>query len=114
MKNNVNLYLAVLATESNRILIFKEPIPDKALPGHVIRTESVADEGSCRVKCYMEPNCVSINVAPAVQGRHTCELNSITGNENQSQSALEERQGYIHNSVEVWDSKQDIMYQSKQ
>ena len=84
------------------MLMFKEPIPDKALPGHVIRTDRVADEGSCRVKCYMEPNCVSINVGPAVQGRHMCELNDIT-NEIQSRSALEERQGYIHYSVEVRD-----------
>ena len=84
------------------MLMYKEPIHDKALPGHVIRTERVADEGSCRVKCYMEPNCVSINVGPAVQGRHMCELNDIA-NEIQSQSPLEERQGYIHYSVEVRD-----------
>ena len=39
-------FSAVLSTEYNRILIFKEPIPDKALPGRVIRTEKVIDEGS--------------------------------------------------------------------
>jgi len=53
------------------MLIFKEPITNKALPGHVIRTEKVADEGSCRLKCYLEPNCVSINVGPAEEGIHT-------------------------------------------
>ena len=49
------------------------------LPGHVIRTEKVANEGSCRVRCFLEPNCVSINVGPADdQGHRTCELNNLT------------------------------------
>ncbi|CAH3108020.1 unnamed protein product [Porites lobata] len=65
----------VLATEYNRVLIFKGPIGGKMLPGHVIRTEKVANEGSCRVRCFLEPNCVSINVGPAGdQGQRTCEL----------------------------------------
>lgn len=54
--------------------MFKEPIADKALPGHVITTEQVPDERSCRVKCYMEPNCVSINVGPGTKEQLTCEL----------------------------------------
>ena len=48
------------------------------LPGHVIRTEKVANEGSCRVRCFLEPNCVSINVGPADdQGQRTCELKKL-------------------------------------
>jgi len=90
----------VLATEYNRIIIFEEPILNKKLPGHVIRTEKVADEGSCRLKCYLEPNCVSINVGPEEEGKHTCELNNAT-DESPSQSALEDRQGHTHTAVEV-------------
>ena len=69
----VLLFFTVFATEYHRIIMFKEPIPSKALSGHVIRTEKVDDEGSCRLKCYLEPNCVSINVGPADEGRLTCE-----------------------------------------
>ena len=47
-----------LTYEYDRIIIFKEPASDKALSGHVIRTEKVTDEGSCRVECYLEPKCV--------------------------------------------------------
>ena len=66
-------------------------------------TEEVANEGSCRVKCFLEPNCVSINVGPADdQGRRPCELNDFT-DEKASQSGLEERTGYIHYAVEVSD-----------
>ena len=82
------------------MLIFKEPITNKALPGHVIRTEKVADELGCRLKCYLEPNCVSINVGPAEEGNHTCELNNAT-DESPSHSHLEKRQGYTHFEVEV-------------
>ena len=55
------------------------------------------------MKCFLEPNCVSINVGPADdQGRRPCELNDIT-DEKASQSGLEERTGYIHYAVEVSD-----------
>ena len=91
---------AVLATEPNRFIIFKEPIPDKVLPDHVIRTEKVANEGSCRVECYLEPNCVSLNVGPADEGGHTCELNNAT-DESPTKSNLKERQHYVHYAIEV-------------
>ena len=81
--------------------MFKEPVDGKILPGHVIKTEKVANEGSCRVKCFMEPNCVSINVGPADEhGGRMCELKSFT-DESSSQSDLEERKGHIHYAVEV-------------
>ena len=53
-------------------------IPNKALFGHLIRTEKVVNEDSCHVKCYLEPNCVSINVGPEDEGKRTCELNNAT------------------------------------
>ena len=95
-----SLFLAVLVTEYNRVIIFKEPINDKVLPGHVIRTEMVRNEGSCRVKCFLEPNCVSINVGPEVEGTRTCELKNFT-DESETQTGLEEKKGYIHFAVEV-------------
>ena len=93
----------VVAREYNRVLIFKEPVEDKILPGHVIRTEKVANEGSCRVKCFLEPNCVSVNVGPADdQGPRICELNDLT-DESPIQTGLTERPGHIHYSAEVSD-----------
>jgi len=82
------------------MLIFKEPVPNKALPDHVIGIEKVADEGGCRLKCYLEPNCVSINVGPSEKGKQTCELNNPT-DESPSHSQLERREGYTHFEVEV-------------
>ena len=102
IKAFVSLYLfsTVYATGYNRMLMFKEPVDGKMLPGHVIKTEKVANEGSCRVKCFMEPNCVSINVGPDKHGGRMCELKNFT-DETSSQSGLEEKEGYIHYAVEV-------------
>ena len=80
--------------------MFKEPVDGKILPGHVIKTEKVANEGSCRVKCFMEPNCVSINVGPDEHGGRMCEFKNFT-DESSSQSGLEEKEGYFHYAVEV-------------
>ena len=68
-----------------------------------MRTEKVANEGSCRVKCFLEPNCVSINVGPTDdQGRRACELNNLT-DEGPTQTGLQQKTGHIHYSAEVSD-----------
>ena len=88
-------------TEYNRILMFKKPVDGKILPGHVIKTEKVATEGICPVKCFIEPNCVSINVGPLDEnGVRMCELKNIS-DESSLQSGLEEKEGHIHYAVEV-------------
>ena len=61
-----------------RIIIFKEPIENKAMTGHLIKSGVVDNQGSCRVMCYMDPNCVSINFGPSDAGKYRCELNSAT------------------------------------
>ena len=96
------LFSTVYATGYKRMLMLKEPVDGKILPGHVIKTEKVANEGSCRVKCFTEPNCVSINVGPDENGGRMCELKNFT-DESLSKSGLEEKEGYIHYAVEVSD-----------
>ena len=90
LTNLSHFVFVVLTTEYNRVIIFEGPI----------RTESVANEGGCRVKCFLEPNCVSINVGPAVVGKRSCELNNAT-DESPEQSALKGDSDYIHYAVEV-------------
>ena len=98
--SDIHWFFLYFMAEYNRIIIFKEPIYDKVLPGHVIRTEKVKNEGSCRVKCYLDPNCVSINVGPEVEGTRTCELKNFT-DESSAQSDLEERKDHLHFAIEV-------------
>ena len=63
--------------------MFEEPIPNKAIRGHVVSGEEVPYEGDCCMLCYLEPNCVFINVRPSNEGKYKCELNNATAEENQ-------------------------------
>ncbi|XP_022807162.1 C-type lectin domain family 4 member E-like [Stylophora pistillata] len=95
----IDLWCAVLCKEYSRMIVFKEPVPNKALNGHVIRQEKVFDEGSCRVFCYLEPNCVSINVGPQEDGGRICELNSKT-DDSLSHSAVLQKNRYTYFGIE--------------
>lgn len=66
--------------------------------GHVIRREKVANQGSCRVMCYIEPNCMSLNIGPLIGGLHKCELNNAT---DENPSTLHEEMDYIYLEIEV-------------
>nr|XP_058947480.1 brevican core protein-like isoform X2 [Pocillopora verrucosa] len=93
------LVFCVLSTDYNRILIFKEPIFNAALTGHIIRTVKVSDDGGCRVMCYMEPNCVSFNVGPSDDGTRTCNLNNAT-DDSVSPTSLVDRPNFSYNGAE--------------
>ena len=90
--------------DEDRIIMFKEPVANMAIKNHVIRTEVVPNEGTCRVLCYMEPNCVSINLGPLEGGKYKCELNNAT-DENQL-TILENEPTYTYLAIEVFQVKQ--------
>ena len=48
------------------------------MTGHVIKRVLVDNQGSCRVMCLMDPNCVSINFGPSHGGKYKCKLNNAT------------------------------------
>ena len=82
----------------DRIITFKEPIPERAMEGHVISRSKVQTEGSCRVNCYMEPNCVSINMGRLAGGALICELNDVTTKQD---SVLTEKPNHSYMEIEV-------------
>lgn len=63
----------------------------------IIRAK-VTNEEACRVMCYMEPNCVSINVGPLEEGQRICELNNAT-DEDQFVNFLEEKPSFTYSSI---------------
>ncbi|KAL9989347.1 hypothetical protein ACROYT_G003888 [Oculina patagonica] len=81
-----------------RIIMFKEPTENKAMTGHVIRSEEVPNQGTCRLMCYMEPNCVSINFGASEEGKYICELNSAS-DENKL-SFIKDRETYTFLAIE--------------
>ena len=84
--------------------MFKEPVANKAMKNHVIRSEEVPREGRCRLMCYMEPNCVSINLGPLKEGKHTCELNNAT-DEKEFANSLLNKLDFTYLAIEVMSYK---------
>ncbi|PFX18685.1 Pikachurin [Stylophora pistillata] len=82
-----------------RSIVFKEPIRDKVMKGHLIRLVDVPHQGSCNVLCYLEPNCVSINFGPSQGGNYICELNNAS-DESQGSSYLQSKQDHTYLSIE--------------
>ena len=83
LKTLHSIYSLMSFTDDDcRIIEFKEPIENKAMKDHVIRSAEVINEGSCRVLCYVDPNCVSINFGPSQGGKYRCELNNATDENN--------------------------------
>lgn len=70
------------------------------MKNHVISSEEVLNEGTCRVLCYMEPNCVSINLGPFKGGTHKCELNNAT-DENHFITFLKNEPNYTYMAIKV-------------
>ena len=83
-----------------RNIIFKEPVSNRAMKNRIIRSEEVPNEGSCRVLCYIEPNCVSINLGPLKRGTRRCELNNAT-DENRLITFLKNEPSYTYLTIEI-------------
>lgn len=82
-----------------RMIIFKEPIENKAMRGHVIGSAEVQNQGICRVMCYMEADCVFINFGPSENGRYKCEMNNAS--DDDQSSFLDDRDTYTFLAIEV-------------
>ena len=93
-------FFCFLTAFGDRIITFKEPMPNKVLKGYVIGRERVPNEGSCRVNCYLNPDCVSINMGPLTEGVLTCELNKATSG-NECSSRLIYREDHTYLEIEV-------------
>ncbi|CAH3135072.1 unnamed protein product [Pocillopora meandrina] len=89
----------VCSGDECRSIDFKEPIQDKVLEGYLIRLVEVPHQVDCKVLCYTEPNCVSINLGPSQGGKYICELNNAS-DESPGSSVLQSKQDYSHFSIE--------------
>lgn len=78
------ILVAVFSVHDNdncRQLDFDLPIFGKALANHVIRTIQVPDVLLCQLYCFLEVDCVSVNVRAANHSpEKVCELNNKDAN----------------------------------
>ena len=80
--------------------------PEKAFDGkrlinHVIRIVEVLTMNFCENMCYMEPDCVSINLDKRVSehGEYKCELNNVTHERHEHD--LKNEDHYFYRAAEV-------------
>ena len=71
---------------------------NKVLRNHVIQSEQVPDEELCRLKCYLEPNCMSYNYGPLNDESFLCELNDKSHSQT-SPNELNTRDGFIYRPI---------------
>ena len=73
----------------------------KRLINHVIRTAEVMVTTFCENMCYMEPDCVSINLDKRADGggKYKCELNNVTHEGHEDE--LKEDKYYFYHGAEV-------------
>ena len=69
----------------------------KRLVNHRICTIEVMEKRFCRALCFMEPDCVSINLDKRVDGsgNYKCELNNVT-HEGHEHELREEENSFYH------------------
>ena len=69
----------------------------KRLVNHRIRSIEVMEKRFCRALCFMEPDCVSINLDKRVDGsgNYKCELNNVT-HEGHEHELREEENSFYH------------------
>ena len=80
--------------------------PEKAFDGkrlmnHMIRVAEVMTKDFCENVCFMEPDCVSINLEKQVNGHggYKCELNNITHERHEHD--LKNEDYYFYRAAEV-------------
>ena len=68
---------------------------------HVIRIVEVTVKEFCETMCYMEPDCVSINLDKRAGGRgvYRCELNNVTHEGHEDE--LTNNASYFYHAAEV-------------
>ena len=70
------------------------------LINHVIRSADVTNKEFCGALCFMEPKCVSYNLMTKNEnGKHKCELNNATCEENKGD--MEENPDYVYRGAKV-------------
>ena len=68
---------------------------------HNITTVKVRDMNACELRCYHEPNCVSINFnyTASAKGTYRCDLNNATHRGHDEE--FEDTEGYLYRGADV-------------
>ena len=93
-------FFSFLNSDNCRVLAFPSYflIADKCLESHTILiVQHVQDIGLCKLLCYNQPNCVSVNYE--IQTQKRCELNNSTHRAHDAD--FKEKEGYLYHGATV-------------
>ena len=90
-----------MLTDVCRELHYLNPVPGKALVGHIITTVKVNYGDQCEIKCYGELECLSYNLGPHQVDGHACELSK--SDHIRHPDDLVPMAGYTYKGTEVHD-----------
>ncbi|CAH3146441.1 unnamed protein product, partial [Porites lobata] len=85
-------------SDNGRTLEFPGPFSfiSKRLVNHTIGTKIVADFENCKLHCYYEHNCVSVNYHVSTK---TCELNNATHRWHNNE--FKDENGYLYHGADL-------------
>ena len=97
-KNKNPFICFFLVSDNGRTLEFPGPFSfiSKRLVNHTIGTKIVADFENCKLHCYYEHNCVSVNYHVSTK---TCELNNATHRWHNNE--FKDENGYLYHGADV-------------
>ena len=93
-----------ILTDGGRELYFPNHYfyAEKHLVNHLIKTMIVKDLDECEYRCYLDANCVSLNIRNKYpNGKYTCELNNSTHLEDEGN--LKHNKLYYYRAADVSD-----------
>ncbi|CAH3190254.1 unnamed protein product, partial [Porites evermanni] len=87
-----------LVSDNGRTLEFPGPFSfiSKRLLNHTIGTKIVADFENCKLHCYYEHNCVSVNYRVSTKA---CELNNATHRWHNNE--FKDEKGYLYHGADL-------------
>ena len=90
-----------LSTDLCRHLKFTTPVNGYALHGHVIKNISLnlENRASCKQRCTIQSNCVSINIGPPINDKVLCQLSD--SDHIRYPHDLTPREGFMYRGTEV-------------
>ena len=93
------LVLFLISIDDCRILKFEPPVDGSSLFDHVFKSYMVNSKDVCELKCFIDDECMSLNVGPGKSGAYLCELSD--SDHDLHPEDLKPRDGFIYKPTKV-------------
>ena len=96
-----NVVFHFISGQECRQLKYSQPLQDRALTNHEIIKINTTREDICKIRCFIEPNCLSFNVGPLDDNhQYLCEISD--SDEALHPRDLVPRRGFTYQGTQVF------------